>query len=92
MENQKFSYKLPTEKRKITTENNSLIIICANGSGKSKLGAWLERQDLENIHRVGAQRSLNFKEFIDLKSYEQAKNLLLENPPEDSINEDGVVF
>ena len=57
-------------------ESNSVIIIGANGSGKSKLGAWIEEQDLNNIHRVGAQRALNFKEYITLKSYEQAEKIL----------------
>jgi ABC-type cobalamin/Fe3+-siderophores transport system ATPase subunit len=74
-----FTYKLPDHEGKALpheTENNSLIIIGANGSGKSKLGAWIERQDMEKIHRVGAQRSLNFEEYIQLKSFEQAENLL----------------
>lgn len=73
-----YNYKLPEnqQSKEYTTNNNSLIIIGANGSGKSKLGAWMEQQDLENIHRVSAQRSLNFGEFINLKSSEQAKNLL----------------
>jgi ABC-type cobalamin/Fe3+-siderophores transport system ATPase subunit len=73
-------YKLPDQNglpAEYNTESNSLIIIGANGSGKSKLGAWIERQNMENVHRVGAQRSLNFNEYIQLKSYEQAENLLL---------------
>jgi ABC-type cobalamin/Fe3+-siderophores transport system ATPase subunit len=75
-----FTYKLPDHEGKALlheTENNSLIIIGANGSGKSKLGAWIEEKDMENTHRVGAQRSLNMGDFIQLKSYEQAENLLL---------------
>jgi ABC-type cobalamin/Fe3+-siderophores transport system ATPase subunit/ArsR family metal-binding transcriptional regulator len=74
-----FEYKLPDQDGKAishSTENNSLIIIGANGSGKSKLGAWIEQQDMEKVHRVGAQRSLNFGDYIQLKSYEQAENLL----------------
>lgn len=59
------------------TDSNALIIIGANGSGKSKLGAWIEEKDMENVHRIGAQRNLNFKEYIPLKSYEQAKNSVL---------------
>ena len=51
--------------------------IGANGSGKSKLGAWIEENDMENVHRIGAQRNLNFNEYIPLKSYEQAKNSVL---------------
>lgn len=75
----KYKYLLPNEKgekEEHITNNNSLIIVGANGSGKSKLGAWMERNDIENTHRVGAQRSLNFEEFISLKSLEQAQNLL----------------
>ena len=74
-----YNYFLPDKnnnKIKQTTESNSVIIIGANGSGKSKLGAWIEEQEKKNVHRVGAQRSLNFNEYITLKSYEQAKNLL----------------
>lgn len=85
----KYNYILPDEKGKReehSTNNNSLIIIGANGSGKSKLGAWMEKNNLEDIHRVGAQRSLNFKEFISLKSYEQASNLLLYGRDKKEVN------
>ena len=34
---------------------NSVVIIGANGSGKSKLGAWIEKQDRVTVHRIGAQ-------------------------------------
>ena len=73
-----YKYKLPlNDQIEYSTSNNSLIIIGANGSGKSKLGAWIEQQDMENVHRIGAQRSLNFGDFIQLKSREQAENTLL---------------
>ena len=74
-----FTYWLPDEqgqKQEYTTSNNSVIIIGANGSGKSHLGAWIEQQDLENVHRIGAQRNLNFNEDIALKSYSQAENFV----------------
>jgi len=76
----KYKYKLPNangQPEERTAENNSLIIIGANGSGKSKLGAWIEQKEMDITHRVSAQRSLSFGEFIQLKSYEQAENLLL---------------
>lgn len=72
-----FKYILPDENNDTITQetnSNALIIIGANGSGKSKLGAWIEEHDLENVHRIGAQRNLNFEEYIPLKSYEQASN------------------
>lgn len=60
----------------ITLKNNSLIIIGANGSGKSRLGAWIEKDD-KRVHRIGGQRSLVFEEYIEQKSYEQSARLLM---------------
>ena len=74
-----FTYYLPDEtgkREKHGTGYNSLIIIGANGSGKSKLGAWIEQQNMENVHRIGAQRNLNFQENLPLKSYSQAEDLV----------------
>lgn len=64
---------IPEEHR---TNNHSLIIIGANGSGKSQLGAWIEKNDNDRTYRIGAQRALTFGNYIQLKSYEQAKNLI----------------
>lgn len=74
-----FTYFLPDEngsKEEHGTSSNAVIIIGANGSGKSKLGAWIEQNDFENVHRIGAQRNLNFNENIPLKSYSQAEDLV----------------
>lgn len=75
-----YKYMLPNDAGapiQYFTDNNSIIIIGANGSGKSKLGAWMEQQDMNNVHRIGAQRSLNFGDYIHLKSYEEAEYSLL---------------
>lgn len=74
-----YKYYLPNEINKpveYTTQNNSVIIIGANGSGKTRLGEWMEKRDETTTHRIGAQRSLVFGHFINQKSYEQATNLL----------------
>lgn len=74
------TYCLPNESGAVIsyeTDSNVVIIIGANGSGKSKLGAWIEKQDMEKVHRIGAQRDLNFQENIPLKGYEQAEDLVL---------------
>ena len=74
-----YKYWLPNEagaKVDYETETNSVVVIGANGSGKSKLGAWIEQKDFEKVHRIGAQRNLNFKENITLKSYAQAENFV----------------
>ncbi len=74
-----YKYWLPDEtgqKRDYGTDNNAVIIIGANGAGKSKLGAWIEQKSFADVHRVGAQRNLNFNEHIQLKSYSEAENLV----------------
>lgn len=59
------------------TTHNSIILIGANGTGKSRLGVWMEKKHPEKVYRIGAQRSLNFGIYINQKSYEQATNLLI---------------
>lgn len=76
----KYKLWLPNKDAKpneIELDNNSFIIIGANGSGKSKLGAWIEEEDKDKVHRIGGQRSLVFEEYIEQKSYEQSTLLLM---------------
>lgn len=73
----RYTYWLPDktgQKVEYETKNNAVIIVGANGAGKSKLGAWIEQQDWESVHRIGAQRNLNFNKHIQLKSYSEAEN------------------
>lgn len=63
-----------------TTEishNGSVVIVGANGSGKSRLGAWIERNGGVLVHRISAQRALDLPEYTQLKSLEQSTNDLL---------------
>lgn len=72
-----FTYYLPDatgNKIEHQTESNSVVIVGANGSGKSKLGAWMEQQNMMGIHRIGAQRSLNFRENIPLQNLTRAED------------------
>lgn len=54
----------------------SIVVVGANGSGKSRLGSWLEfkgpQKDL--VHRIAAQRSLVFPESSSPIGYESAQN------------------
>ena len=80
MANEKYRYWLPDKDRNQElhcTDKNSVIIIGANGSGKSKLGAWIERCDFEGVHRIAAQRNLNFSEHVPLKSLKEAEDTVL---------------
>ena len=74
-----YEYWLPNangEKEKHTAEQNVVIIVGANGSGKSKLGAWIEEQQPDFVHRIAAQRKLNFSAHLPLKSYQDAENFV----------------
>ena len=60
----------------INSDGKSIIIIGANGSGKSRLGAWIERNNIDKVHRIGAQKSLTFNKNIQLRNYDESINLL----------------
>src|SRR4028118_775414 len=57
----------------------SVVIIGANGSGKSKFGIWIEQNQLnpKKVHRISAQKSLYFPEYVPLKGLEEAEKELL---------------
>lgn len=54
------------------------VIVGANGSGKTRLGVWLETRNAGAVtHRISAQKALSFSEYTPLASREQAqKNLI----------------
>lgn len=65
-----------------TTEiecDGNVVIVGANGSGKSKLGAWIETYtpDSTVVQRISAQRALNIPDFAPLKNLEESMNELL---------------
>lgn len=41
-------------------EGNVLVVVGANGSGKSRFGRWIEKKDVTQNHRISAHRALNF--------------------------------
>lgn len=59
--------------------NGSVVIVGANGSGKTRLGAWIEKNTQNDIivHRISAQRVLNLPDYAEIKSLEQSNNALL---------------
>jgi hypothetical protein len=55
----------------------SLVIVGANGSGKTRLGAFIEQHVDVGAHRISAQRSLSVPVSITPRAYEQAESTLL---------------
>lgn len=61
----------------------SVLFIGANGSGKTRLGSWIEIDSPQKVavHRISAQKSLTIPDSITPQSIEQAENdLLFGNP------------
>jgi energy-coupling factor transporter ATP-binding protein EcfA2 len=64
----------------VVLEGSRFVIIGANGSGKTRLGIWLEQhnQRTATAHRISAHRALTVPEFAKVLNLEQAeKNLIL---------------
>lgn len=55
----------------------SVVVVGANGSGKSRFGAWIEENAGANAHRIGAQRALKIPPVITPRPYEQARSTVL---------------
>ena len=61
----------------------SILLVGANGSGKTRLGTWIEinSPQKELVHRISAQKSLSLPDSTTPQSIEQAeKDLLFGNP------------
>lgn len=58
---------------------SNLVLVGANGCGKSRLGSWIELSSNipAEIHRISAQRSLAMPESTSTKAYEKAEKQLL---------------
>ena len=56
----------------------TVVLVGANGSGKSRLGVWIEENKLKNrhVHRISAQRALKFADAITQKPIGAAENML----------------
>lgn len=62
------------------SSQQSFVIIGANGSGKSHLGAWIEKNN-NNVLRISAQRALTIPKVIDIKGSDPAWNTILYGDP-----------
>lgn len=68
----------PNQKSDIIDSEKSIVIVGANGSGKSRIGSWLEfnSEHKKEIHRVSAQKSLSMPKSVSPVSLQKAENLL----------------
>lgn len=70
--------KLPTKKGEPNTnpeiDFQQLVVVGANGSGKTRFGTYIERKFSSNTHRVSAQKSLSMPYEVSPKSKEKAES------------------
>src|SRR5690554_7892463 len=76
---------LPKENSNTETieTSQSVLLIGANGSGKTRLGTWIEikSSQRELVHRISAQKSLTMPDSTTPQSIEQAEQSLLFGSP-----------
>lgn len=60
----------------IVESSSSIVIVGANGSGKSRMGAWIEISSpmKETVHRISAQKSLQMPESTRPDSMDRAES------------------
>jgi len=84
--------KLPTKKGTPNTypeiEFNQLVIIGANGSGKTRLGSRIEELYSKQVHRISAQKSLKFSKEVSPTSRKRAQNQFLYGTHQESWDND----
>jgi len=68
----------PNQASNIIEAEKSVVIIGANGSGKSRLGSWLEfnSEYKKSIHRISAQKSLSMPKSVSPISIDRAEKML----------------
>ena len=61
----------------VSLDLKTLVIVGANGSGKTRFGSKIEESYKGITHRISAQKSLIMPDFVSPKSREVAKNEFL---------------
>lgn len=59
----------------IIKNKSSIILIGANGSGKTRMSVWIENNN-ENVYRISAQKSLTMPEYVSPKDINLAQEEL----------------
>jgi hypothetical protein len=53
------------------TSIGPIVVVRANGNGKTRLGWWIEKRDTANVHRVSVQKSFALPEEVHARSLEK---------------------
>jgi predicted ATP-dependent endonuclease of OLD family len=61
---------------KLLLKDRVLVVVGANGSGKTRFGVWLDQQDIRAHRRVSAHRELSFPDRVQPIALEDAERKL----------------
>jgi hypothetical protein len=69
----------PSEDPVLLEKGSRVVVVGANGSGKTRFGIWVEdnNQGQLTVHRISAQKVLNLPDYAEVKNVEQAQKELL---------------
>lgn len=73
--------KYPTG-HQLQLQDRVLVVVGANGAGKTRFGVWLDSQDINLHYRVSAHRSLVFPERVQPMDMKDAERFLFTGRPE----------
>jgi Protein of unknown function (DUF4435)/AAA domain, putative AbiEii toxin, Type IV TA system len=73
------SISLPEQGFTEIQATSSIVVVGANGSGKTRFGSWIDLESPQKnlVHRVGAQKSLSIPEYCSTTTIDAAENTLL---------------
>lgn len=82
IDNAEYHYYLPNQDgetggTEYKTDVNSVVLIGANGSGKTRVGEWLEREYPREVQRISSLRNLSLPSEIKLSSFGVAINQIM---------------
>jgi hypothetical protein len=83
---------LPKKKdsEQITLDTKSIVVVGANGSGKTRFGTDIETRNLHKTHRISAQKSLTMPEHVSTTTKSNAEtDFLYGNPTNGRNNKTG---
>ena len=82
--------QLPTKKGEPNSnpnlDFNQLVVVGANGAGKTRFGSNIEERYFANVHRISAQKSLSMPKRVSTKSKDNAEGEFLYGGWQDSNN------
>jgi len=83
-----FPNRTGTGDNEILESENNIVIIGPNGSGKTRLGSWIENlpQQSSIVHRISAQKMLNIPDYAQSRNLEEAEKDLFWGRSDSSAN------